>query len=569
MTRAAARGSIGAVSKEKFAVAVVVTAFAAAFAAAAFFLLPADGFFSCDEGIKFIQLRSVIDNGWTDARLIWPGDGARLDRRFIVTPRFIEERRGGLYTPHPLLFTLATAPLYAAAGLGGIYFWPVVGGVAVVAFAGALAISFSVRPPWLAAALVAFATPIGFYAVCYWEHLPALALWLTGFYLLTKPSRRRVVGTAVAWGLAAELRPEAYWLVAWTAASLIIFLRERWHTFAFACGAAAVLGAATELLLYAGWGQPPFIRFGANAAYSGWAGPAGFPYAFNHSVAALKPWPAAAVLTLVAALALIGLKWRWGPVVAAVAGAALVFIYWKFYDGFATAATATFPALFALLFLSRPAGQQLFSRVPAAEKAFYLSAGGFAATLFLIIPDTSGFAWGPRFILYIFPAAAIALARLAAGVPEGKLYRRITAAAWLTLAALSVATQYQGWARLVDTKRVNAALTRALPAGGILLTDKWYIPLYAAPRFGETVFLIADDERKLAAATSAAGKRAPKRFYFLTDMPTTAEEARLYADALTSALDRHAVVIDSYNVAAFASRRHYNFPFRIWALTAK
>jgi hypothetical protein len=152
----------------------------------AFVWLPADAFFSSDEGVKFIQLRALAESGFRDARIVWPGDELGLERRHAVVERFFELRGGVLYSPHPLLFALASAPGWLLLGFRGLYILPLLAGAATVLLTVKLARTFGARRPWLAGAVVAFASPIFFYSLCYWEHTAAVALWLGGFALLLK-----------------------------------------------------------------------------------------------------------------------------------------------------------------------------------------------------------------------------------------------------------------------------------------------------------------------------------------------------------------------------------------------
>jgi len=547
---------------------VVLAVFAAAAAVAAFALLPADGLFSSDEGVKLIQLESLVRNRLADARLAWPGDALGLDRRYIYVERFFEESGGNLYTPHPLLLALATAPFRLAFGLRGIYLWPVVAGVAAVGLAMALARRFGARRPWLAGLTLAFASPIFFYSCCYWEHTPAVALWLAGFYLLGRRTAARLLAAGALWGLGAALRPEFWWLAVWAAAAA--FMKgERVKTALVPAAAFLVVAVGLELLFAAVWHQPAFMRFGANVAYAGRFGPAGILYAVKHSWVPLAPWYLGAAFAAAAALALAGWKWRPAAYAAALAALPLAFLYRRVFDGYATAVAASFPAAFALALLARPAARRAFAGASSWEKTFYLASGGFAATLFLVVPDTSGFSWGPRFLLCAIPAGAVALARLADGlVGDFRRARWVPAAVLAAAVATSAWAQSWGWARLWGTRQANHELVAAFEAlaPAPVLVDKWHLPMSAAPLFTREAFAIVEREEELPAILAALAGRGVRRAYFMTELPPDAAEAEYFKLGLTSMLARYAEVTDLAEVAPEARRHRYAFPYGIWTL---
>ena len=206
---------------------LVIAVFLVAAAAVALVRLPADAFFSSDEGVKFIQLRSLAESSFRDARIVWPGDEFGLGRRYAVVERFFELRGGELYSPHPLLFALASAPGWVLFGFPGLYILPLLAGAATAALTIKLGRTFGVRRPWLAGAVVALASPLFFYSLCYWEHTAAVALWLGGFALLLKRSPARLVAAGALWGAGAALRPEFYWLAACSMAALFLFNKGR------------------------------------------------------------------------------------------------------------------------------------------------------------------------------------------------------------------------------------------------------------------------------------------------------------------------------------------------------
>jgi len=517
-------------------------------------VLPPDGFFSSDEGVKFIQLRSLEANSFGSSALVWPGDGLELDRRYAVVERFFELRGGVLYSPHSLLFALASAPGWLLFGYRGLYLLPLLAGAAAVALTTALARRFGVRRPWLAGAAVAFASPLFFYSLCFWEHAPAVALWLGGFALLGRRSTARLLACGALWGLAAALRPEFYWLAAWSVAALFALHKgERARTVLLPAAACVALVAGLEFGMQAVWGQPAFMRFGANLGYGAARGPAAFLYAVGHSLVPFVPWYLGAGAAAVIALALAGLKWRPGAYAAAAASAALAALYILFFGGYATALVAAFPAAFGLAFLARPEGRAAFRGIGGAEKSLYLAALGFAATVFIVLPDTSGFAWGPRFLLCVVPPAALALSRLA-GEPGGRVRTGFIAA----LVAVSVAAQGFGLGRFVVVKRGRHDLVAALAAreDAATLVNKWYLPAYAAPLYGRRPFVLTTDEAELPVLREALAARGVRRADFLTELPAAPPERGDYVLGLTNALAGEFDVVDIGGIGPVGDGRY-------------
>jgi hypothetical protein len=529
--------------------------------------LPPDGFFSSDEGVKFIQLRALAENGFRSARIPWPGDGLGLDRRYAVVERFFELRGGELYSPHPLLFALASAWGWLLFGFRGLYILPLFAGAAAAALTMRLAREFGARRPWLAGAVVAFASPIFFYSLCYWEHTAAVALWLGGFALLLKRSRPRLLGAGALWGLGAAIRPEFYWLAAWSVAALFLFYKgERVRAAAWPAAAFAVTAAGLELIMQAAWGQPAFMRFGANLGYVMPRGAMMFLYGVDHSLVAFTPWPLGVAAAFVLLFVLIGFKWRPGVYVAAGAAVLLALAYAQFFRGYATSLPAAFPAIFGLVFLARAEVRRSFGRMPPREKSFYAAASAFAVTLFVVIPDSSGYAWGPRFLLYVLPAAAVALTREVEA--KGGRDRVLRVAFVGSFLALSAAMQVFGLVRLAEGKTARRELTAFLasrPAAPVL-TNKWYLASYAAPLYFRQPFVLIADEGRLPDVRAELAAEGVKRVYFVSEAPPPGPARDDYVLGLTTTLARDFDVADVRPATASARPGARKLIWYIWDL---
>ncbi|MEE8641067.1 MAG: hypothetical protein V3T41_11725, partial [bacterium] len=299
-----------------------------------------------------------------------------------------------------------------------------------------------------------------------------------------------------------------------------------------------------ELFMQAAWGQPAFMRLGANLGYGASRGPATFLYGVGHSLVPVFPWYLGAAAAGVLSFALIGLKWRPGAYIAAAGAVPLTLAYWQFFRGHATPLAAAFPAAFGLVFLARAEVRRSFRGISALEKSFYVAAAAFAVTLFVAVPDTSGYAWGPRFLLYVLPAAAVALARVAEG--NGGRGRTLRLSFVIALAALSAATQLFGLARLAATKAAHADLVADVSsrAAAPVLTNKWYFPAYVAPLYFRQPFVLITEEEQLADFAEKLATRGVRRAYFVSELPPAAGERDDYVLGLTTTLARDFDVVD-------------------------
>lgn len=526
--------------------------------------LPPDAFFSSDEGVKFIQIRSLAAGGFSSSALRWPGDRLGLDHRYAVLPRFFEPHGGELYSPHPILFAAAGAPGWLLFGWRGLYLLPLIAGAVAAALTGHLARVFGVRA-WFAAAVVGFAGPILFYSLCLWEHTAAVALWLGGMALARRATAARLAGAGALWGLGCALRPEFYWLAVWSLAAFAIFRRgERLKAAAWPIMPLAAVAAAAELLPWAIWGQPPFERFAANIRFGSIPHPGELLFAAHHSLAPLEPWRAAAGLAAVVLLIIIAFKWRPAVFGAAAVGIVLTIIDWGFYGGFATSFTSTVPLIFAVAFAAWPEVRGAVKAAGSLEKALYLAAAGFALTLFLVVADTSGFSWGPRFLLFAIPPLALAAARALQAPFAARPWRVALVAAIAALAALSAATQLFGLQRLACEKRAHRELAWAIAAlnADVVITGFWYIPLLAAPIYNDVPFAVVDDET-ITALKKDLAKRRIGRAYFIAELPVNPAAYDEFEDGMTSSLMMDFGV---KNITRLEKDNRYGMVYTLWEL---
>jgi hypothetical protein len=425
-----------------------------------------DAFFAGDPGVKLLAARNAVVHPSHPFEIPLPtAGGAPLS---FVEPFFA---RHGDHT-HAVtseLFPLLTAPALALFGLRGAYVLPALGFLIAVAAVSALGKSLDTRRDALWTGVVtALVTPFLFYGLELWEHMPAVALGALGAVLTVRSAASRTAGPAFAagalFGAAMLLRPEAAWFaLAVVVASRRLERPPSWRTLAAIVAGGALVAAPFELyaLLHFGTLTPPHVS--TNAALLG-----GTSIAARTSFARLWLFSGAEA----------GL-WRATPVIAVALAAPL--------------------------------------RDPARRGGAFLwiVAAVDTALVVLTAPNDGGAQWGPRYLLFAYVPLAVLAADAApparhagfAGL-RGAFGLQRTVAAVLVLLVLVVGawSQRAGYRTLRGTKaeygRLVDALSAAVPAGGTVVTDVWWLDQVAAGLAPRARFLYADDDREAVELTA-------------------------------------------------------------------
>lgn len=193
-------------------------------------VLPAEVFWSPDEGAKLLQALSFRPGGARSSDIPYGGRG--LDPELTFYPRLLHPQHpealrsalypqptadGGVRFHWPSLFPLASLAPYRLLGARGLYLMPLVGGLLAAAAAAALGRAVDPAAGAPAALAVGLSSPVLFYSLLFWEHAPAVALGLGGVLTLVVAQRAASVRLAVAAALlagAVVLRPESLLLPA-------------------------------------------------------------------------------------------------------------------------------------------------------------------------------------------------------------------------------------------------------------------------------------------------------------------------------------------------------------------
>ncbi len=506
------------------AMAFVITVYLVTFA-----LLPRGGFWINDNGLKFIQLRSIVASGYRDYAIRWPG--AEMDPGYDFRPirgPFGYLERGRLFAQYSPFFPLVSSFPYRVFGMTGLYVLPLLGAFFTLTAVSRLAGRLAPSPParrWarlLAVLIAGLATPLWFYSMTFWEHMPAVALVLGSAELLvryvTEGGKRRLILSAILCGLSVYFRDELYLYACVAAVVLGYRAPRRWRdglTFV------TVAGLATIPLLVFQWqtlGHPLGFHFTPNS-----------PLHSGLETYLRERWPVARNLLLSAHTS--------GWVSALVSGPGLLLLLLnprlredRYRRVFALVGAATLTGgllvLFGFLRCDRPVewlirSNGLFAASPVLlfgllrrgrsrdhpDRAGSRPGVGlrvlrdgvllYALAYVLIVPEINavGVHWGCRFLVHLYPMLAVLAAVSIAEwwQPAAGPMRPGQALVTLVL-LLSVATQIYSLTLLERRKAFSERLNREVLASPepTVASANWFVPQTLALAFHDkSVFLVS------------------------------------------------------------------------------
>jgi hypothetical protein len=416
--------------------------------------MPPHGFFSGDSGVKLIVARNAA------ADAAWPPRVALPDIAGQPAPAFMEpfflvhdDHAHGVTSS---LLPLLSAPLIAAFGLRGAYVIPLLSFVALVPLLTIAQRRLGLVPaPVMLGVLAILASPLLFYSLELWEHVPAVAALTAATALGWGRRRAEQAAAGLCLATAVLFRPEAAWYAAALAVALLWTRRDLTAVLTIAAG--TIAGLAIPLgLNYAHSGSPlePHIAVNAGALEGGWL-------ASRAQIAAawFAPLPAIPRQAI----------WQWTPL---------------------------------LLLAAVPATRS------AATSALRVMAVICLAGVLLTVPNDGGAQWGPRYLLVAVPVLLLLAADTASAL--WRRPHRLFAAAVVAIVLLGVMSSRAAYRELRGSKQVYAALTDALDrARGdtlVIVTDLWWLDQVTAALYPRVTFLYVDSNeraREVAARLSA------------------------------------------------------------------
>lgn len=446
--------------------------------------LPPHAFYSGDSGVKLIAARNAIAHPARPFEIDLPTIGGRP---VPYVERFFSVHGNHAHSLQSPVFPVVSAPFIAVFGLRGAYFLPLVSFLALVPLLARIARHVA---PDVSAATVSlvgiFAGPLLFYALEYWEHVPAIACLAGATALLCTPhvTPRRLIGSGSLSAAAILLRPEALWyviaLVGWQ-----LYARRRVGY--YVATVALIMGVFALFNLFeSGTVMGPHLSANMAPLLDDWAG-------VRLQRGALWFWPGstlwvAAALVLTASwVAFIG---GVNPRLAQSLALCAVAIMALDAAGGAYARESLWNCWPAGLLLLVPS-----TRVRDIAPMWWLSVFTVVA-VWLSSTHDGGAQWGPRFALIAAPAMmviAAANASDAVGPGQARRFRQalvlmvLLAGLWSTRAAyreLRGAKQF--YAQLVD------AVERSTATGSVLVFSTWWFDQVVASLSSSRTFLYAD-----------------------------------------------------------------------------
>ena len=397
--------------------------------------LDRDGLWITDNEVKLLQLRGILESGYTEFSVPWPGRD--FDPGFNANPipcMFSQVRDGQLYPVFSPIFAILASVPYDWFGYTGLYLLPLL--ASLLALGGvAKLVEISVVEEGMmrsmivhGAVLVAgLCTPLWFYSVVFWEHALAasLCVWSVCHFVRyvagDETPLRSLLWSSLFAAVAVYLRDELYVFCA------LLVLLSAWHCrrrgIRQPTTAAFVMALALLPLWLFQWhalGHPLGFHLSRHMATE-----AGFvghllsrPKVVYNLLISSSPSPALSVLvTIPFALAAIRTWWprtqrARAPstravstlLTAAAAGGVIALGGYLLTEGPIQYMLSSSNALFAVapvvilgLFVPLP-GQ-------SAERRVLVIIFGYLALYCLAAPDigSKGIHWGNRYFLFVYP----------------------------------------------------------------------------------------------------------------------------------------------------------------------
>ncbi len=508
----------------------------------AMFWIPAartPGFASSDAGVKVWQTQSVLRTGRLDAPIDYAGavyDAAHLYSPFV--PPWFFWQDGQPYSEYVSPFIWLSAPLYAALGHKGLLLLPGLSGALLIILAAWL--MWRVRRDYwavLAPLIVGLSSPLLIYSIEFWEHTPGAALAAVALVGIVKAldSRRRglwLIASGAAVGFSLTMRAELYLYPLAIVLGLVLLRKQLPILRSIVFLAMGGLLTAGPWWVYQAvrWGNPLGPRVAQNVPGLGGADMLrrlGDTTGRNWTMV----WPGggsgvewlnvlgAAVIGLIV-LALVLRRTRLGRVcfwLATLAIAALAAILtWRLIHWQSEIALrpddllTTFPAaLLVLLLLSsyfarRPAEAPATSR--AVVNFLFVVAAAFLVLVVLVSPFQGGVQWGPRFLLPIIVPLSVVLVEAVAQtwmqfdlLPFKHARRLGLVVVLVVVLGVGSYSTYLGAQFIRAGQNGNAEFQQMIEAAPerVVVTDAWFIPQGAAYAFGNKIWLMAEDEKKM------------------------------------------------------------------------
>jgi hypothetical protein len=174
-----------------------------------------------DNGVKFIQAESIIINKFLSYDIYLPGKKFDPELKYSpIQPPFAYKINGALYGSFSYAFALISAAAYYLLGFHGLHLISLISAFflfpAIWGLSGLLSNNDKTASIF-SVVFAAICTPIWFYSLTFWEHLPALALCVSSLYFAfcyrSQGKLKHIIASAILYGLSIYFRDELYLFV--------------------------------------------------------------------------------------------------------------------------------------------------------------------------------------------------------------------------------------------------------------------------------------------------------------------------------------------------------------------
>jgi hypothetical protein len=512
---------------------------------------PLNGFWSSDQGVKVIQVTSLLLNKFRTNALIYPG--SVYDPEIAMSPlrgQYLQHG-GDTYAMFSAQFAFASSIPFFLFGYPGLYIIPIVSTLCTLRAVATIGRSL-LSPGWvlISILLCGLTTPLFFYSLVFWEHTLATLLVTTALALLLLGMERKgalplfIAGLFL--GAAPWFRNETMLAIPAVLFALVVVRR----TGALQAMAWVAMGALLSVGILLVFNQSaygsfvgPHVLVASRSNYTAETSLASMvEQRFNWATILLVPRAHRFFvidLGLFVAAALIGNTSRnraviWLSLVTIVVFAMRLssLVQYESSAGLHSTLLETFPLVLLCLVpraypeqavaekhqVAAPAEAWAKPQIAAVLGLFALGYIGLAWLAY--IPD-GGTQWGPRVLLpAIPPLVLVALWRLSTWFNRSDTQQIaiVLALALVLLSGTSLLGEVYGLRQIYNFNSSNAFMTQTVNHSGeqVIITDTWYAPALLAPIFydGHLIYLV-DTPQQFEQLVDRLAEHKVAQFYYL------------------------------------------------------
>ncbi|MBI2220594.1 MAG: hypothetical protein HYU53_05245 [Acidobacteria bacterium] len=462
--------------------------------------LPADGFFAGDPGVKLIAAQAAWEHPLRPLELDLPRINGAPAPQFL-SPFFVHHE-GHAHAITSPLFPILSAPFIGFFGVRGAYVLPIFAFGLLLVCMGVLAERLRLAAGTIGILLTAFCSPMVFYGLEYWEHLPALAAVMAGVTLLAVGRTGwKIAAAGLLLSLAALLRPEGVWFCIAGGLAAMTILPSRSRAVLAMAFAAGMLPIVVFNYLHFGNLSGVHVSSNLGALVTDW--PRSRIMLLDRWFGPSGNWAVALALMLM----LVGFLWGATPG-GRIAG----------YFGLGLLSTGV-----ALGWLPR---ENLWAAAPTAALALapvepgqgpsIARAVGWATLLGIVAviataPNDGGAQWGPRYILFAAPVLLLVAAhKIRILWTDHGAERWFARAAVVLVLVAALVTTRAAYRELRASKRYYSRLAYATALAShdvsFIVSNIWWFDQINAGAAVNATFLYAKDA---AAAQAALRQTSP------------------------------------------------------------